>query len=311
VPSVIEPSLKLTYAITPPNQTTRPERRQALAAAQSACLADLPIDELLVYDLQDEAARNGAQRPFPFVPKVDALSYAFEDLHIGNLPRVVYRTVAEQDAGTLRLWLDRLRALGGRAVLVGAPSHSFRPSLTLTQAFGVCRSHAPSLAFGGVMIAERHRTTGTEDARVWAKMQHGCGFFVSQTVWSVEATKHLLRDLQTRSVLTGTPLPQLLLTLSPCGSEQTLLFQEWLGVTVPPKLRRELLLAQDMLARSVELAVDIFAEVQAFARGQGIVVGCNVESVSSRAVEVEASIELVRRIKRLDADRSQAAAVAS
>lgn len=285
------------------------ERRQALAASQSARLSQLPIDALLVYDLQDEATRNGTPRPFPFVPKVDALSYAFDDLSVGQLPRVIYRTVAEQNDASLRLWLDRLQALGGLAVLVGAPSHDSCPALTLKQAFSLCRAHAPTLTFGAVMIAERHQTSGAEDVRICAKMQQGCQFFVSQTVWSTGATKQLLQDLSLRAEVAGAPLPPLLLTLSPCGSEQTLLFQEWLGVSVPRALKRELLLAKDMLSRSIELAVETFAEVSDFASEQGITVGCNVESVCSRAVEIEASMELVRRIDRLQCRSEQAAPV--
>jgi hypothetical protein len=55
---------RLTYAIAPPNRTTAPERRREIAAEQSARISALPIDALLVYDVQDEAARNASQRPF-------------------------------------------------------------------------------------------------------------------------------------------------------------------------------------------------------------------------------------------------------
>lgn len=291
--------LRLTYAITPPNRATSLERRQTLAAAQSARLSELPIDALLVYDLQDEAVRNHAPRPFPFVPKVDALSYAFDDLSVGKLPRVIYRTLADQDEDSFRLWLDRLQAKGGLSVLVGSPSHDYCPAFTLKRAFALCRAHAPGLSFGGVVIAERHQVSGSEDVRIQEKMQQGCRFFVSQTVWSARATMRLLTDLCMRAEVTGAPVPTLLMTLSPCGSEQTLLFQEWLGVSVPRAVKRELLLAKDMLNRSIELAVDTFAEVKDFASELGITLGCNVESVSSRAVEIDASIELVRRIDRL------------
>ena len=287
---------RLTYAVTPPNQTTPELRRRALAAAQSARVSSLPVDALLVYDVQDEAARNGALRPFSFVPKVDPLSYAFDELDIGALPRVVYRAVSGQGEPSLCHWLDRLQAHGGRAVLVGAPSRHFAATLSLPRAFSLCRSHAPGLAFGGVVIPERHQSSGAEDARVWAKVQQGCGFFVSQTVWSVSATKRLLLDLRVRAELEGGQAPHLLLTFSPCGSQQTLEFIEWLGVTLPDTVKRELLSAKDMLERSVELASEAFAEVRAFAAEQGLSVGCNVESVSSRAAEVEASVELVRRI---------------
>ncbi|HKO48218.1 MAG TPA: hypothetical protein VJV79_10870 [Polyangiaceae bacterium] len=290
---------RLTYAITPPSQTTSADRRRAIAAAQSARVLSLPLDALLVYDVQDEAARNCDPRPFSFAPKVDPLGYAFNELQIGNLPRVVYRAVAEQGEPSLRRWLDDLQTRGGLAVLVGAPSSRAVSSLTLPQAFSLCRSHTPGLAFGGVVIPERHQTSGAEDARVWVKHQQGCSFFVSQTVWSVSATKRLLTDLRLRAELEGGRAPHLLLTFSPCGSPQTLEFLAWLGVALPDTLRQELLGAKDMLARSIELATEAFAEVSAFAQEQGLAVGCNVESVSTRSAEVEAAVELVHRIAQL------------
>lgn len=288
--------LELTYAITPPNQTTSPERRKAIAEKQSARIATLPIDALLVYDLQDETSRNSAVRPFSFIPKVDALTFAFEDLRVGSLPRVVYRAVADQQAETLNAWLGRLNAHAGRAVFVGAPSRQSGTALTLPQAYSLCRTRVPALAYGGVLIAERHQKRGDEDLRMWAKVQQGCSFFISQTVWSVAATNALLQDLRIRAELADAPLPTILLTLSPCGSEQTLLFQEWLGVNVPAHIKQDLAGAKDMLERSVELAVEAFDEVQAFAAEQGIKVGCNVESVSTRAAEVDAAVELTGRI---------------
>jgi hypothetical protein len=296
-PSV--PQLQLTYAITPPNQSTSIERRKAIAALQSERIAALPIDALLVYDLQDESSRNGAPRPFPYLPKVDALSYAYDELRLGIVPRVVYRAIANEDEAQLQGWLSRLQALGGHPVLVGAPSRTSLGGLSLSRAMAHCSQHLPFLAFGGVLIAERHQSTGAEDVRVWSKMQSGCRFFVSQTVWSAHATNELLRALRLSAERFGRQLPQVVVTLSPCGSEQTLLLQEWLGVNVPTEVRQQLLSAKDMLARSVELAVQVFAEIRAFASEQGVPLGCNVESVSSRADEVAASLELTQRIAQI------------
>lgn len=287
---------RLTYAIAPPNRTTPPERRREIAAEQSARIAALPIDALLVYDVQDEAARTAAARPFPFVPKVDPLTYAFESLQVGSLPRIVYRAVAGQDEASLRSWLTSLRARGGRPVLVGAPADNAAASLTLPQAFDLCREHTPELPFGGVLIAERHQTVGAEDARVLAKMRQGCRFFVSQTVWCTTTTKRFLGDLRLSAEQKGEATPPILFTVSPCGSPQTLDFLEWLGVLVPEATKRELLASKDMLARSVELAADAFAEIRGFAEQQGLTVGCNVESLTARPSEVDASIELLHRV---------------
>jgi hypothetical protein len=290
---------RLTYAITPPNLATPLERRRALARAQSERIASLPIDALLVYDVQDEASRNGTPRPFAFLPKVDPLTYALDELTVGPLPCVVYRAVVEQSEQSLCRWVDRLKARGGHAVLVGAPSQSTPASLTLPQALSLCQSHASELPLGGVIIAERHRVSGAEDARAFRKVQQGCRFFVSQTVWSVSATRRLFRDLRRRADSERAAAPPILLTFSPCGSAQTLDFLEWLGVDVPQAIRRDLLSARDMFSRSIELAAEAYAELRAFAAEQGLTVGCNVESVSSRAAEVDASIELLGRVHQL------------
>ncbi|HTQ07592.1 MAG TPA: hypothetical protein VMI54_27235, partial [Polyangiaceae bacterium] len=287
---------RLTYAIAPPSRAAPLERRRAIARIQSARIASLPIDALLVYDVQDEAGRNGRPRPFAFSPKIDPLTYAFDELETGSLPRVVYRAVAGQSEQAFRRWLDRLEERGGLAVLVGAPSRTTTSRFTLPQAYALSRKHAPALRLGGVIIPERHERSGTEDVRVWEKMEQGCGFFVSQTVWSVSSTQRLLRDLRLRADTARGRVPPLLFTFSPCGSRQTLEFLEWLGVDVPSPVRCDLLSAKDMLARSVELAADAYAEISAFAAGLGLTIGCNVESVSTRTAEVEASLELLRRV---------------
>jgi hypothetical protein len=289
----------LTYALTPPNRTAPLERRRAIAAAQSARIRALPIDALIVYDVQDEQVRNRAPRPFPFAPKMDPLTYAYEELHVGDLPRIVYHSVSEESPGSLLNWLNVLTACGGKTVLVGAPSGNLRPQLTLPEALALCRAHVPQLDMGGVVIPERHLTTGTEDQRVWDKVQAGCQFFVSQTVWNVDAAKLVLRALKARADRLERPSPPILITLSPCGSLQTLAFLEWLGVNVPAKVRQQLNDAAHMLERSVALAEHVFEQLYAFGRENGLVIGCNVESVSSRAAEIDAAAELVHRIHAL------------
>lgn len=304
-------TLRLTYAVAPPNQTTSLARRREIAAEQSVRIAALPVDAVLVYDVQDEAARTLEQRPFAFVPKVDPLAYAFDELRLGSLPRIVYRAVAGQDADSLRGWADALHRRGGLGVLVGAPSRRSQPSLPLLEALALCGRHAPDLALGGVLIPERHQADGTEPARVWSKIDHGCRFFVSQTVWSVDTAKRLLHDLCEQAELERRTLPPVLLTFSPCGSPQTLSFIEWLGVAVPTAVKRELVGAPDMLARSVELAAAAFAELASYGRMLGLHVGCNVESVTARAAEQEASTELLRRVHRLNSERDGAARLRS
>jgi 5,10-methylenetetrahydrofolate reductase len=181
---------------------------------------------------------------------------------------------------------------------VGAPSRGSAAGLPLTDAYALARQRAPNLLLGGIAIAERHARKLDEHERILAKTERGCRFFVTQAVYDVTSTKSLLSDyaLAVREK-NGVPLP-IILTFSPCGSLKTLSFMKWLGVAFPRWLENELQFAQDPLAKSLELCERIFIEVWDFARDKGIPLGINVESVSIRKTEIEASVELLQRLRR-------------
>ena len=128
-------ALRLTYGITPPKLTTPEPRRRVIAAAQAARIAGLPIDALVVYDLQDESSRTDAERPFPFLRAIDPLDYAYQYLGSVAQPRIIYRSVSGSSEAELVDWLTRLHGLGGAAVLVGASSNTQAVSLHLGDAY--------------------------------------------------------------------------------------------------------------------------------------------------------------------------------
>src|SRR5690606_8365216 len=120
----------------------------------------------------------------------------------------------------------------------------------LPDAYQARLEEASRVPLGGVLIAERHESRGGEDERVLRKLEHGCSFFITQAVYSVTASKNVLSSLHYRCLEEQRPVPPILLTLSPCGSLQTLEFMNWLGVSVPLWLRNELMHAQDILEKS-------------------------------------------------------------
>jgi hypothetical protein len=69
-------------------------------------------------------------------------------------------------------------------------------------------------------------------------------------------------------------------------------FMKWLGISFPRWLENDLRFAPDILRKSVDLALQIFGDVRAFAKEKKIPLGINVESVSIRKEEIEASGEL-------------------
>jgi hypothetical protein len=278
------------YGMSPPRATTPEADLAAIVARQRARLATLALDGVIVYDIQDEAERTAVPRPFPFLPTLPPDRYAEE--HLAGLSTVVYRSVGRDDPASFARWLTRDD--GGRlAVLVGAPSRHARPGLALADAYTLARQHAPRLVLGGIAIAERHAQRLDEHQRMLSKAAAGCRFFVTQAVYDVTSTKSLLSDY---ALATPQPAP-VILTFSPCGSEKTLSFMKWLGIAVPRWLDNELRHAADPLATSLALCERIFAEVWEYARDKGIPLGVNVESVSIRKAEIEASLELFRRLQ--------------
>ena len=286
------------YGFAPPKQATPSERLEAIVAQQLVRLGSLPVDGLIVYDIQDEAERVSVPRPFPFLPTLPPEVYAHD--HLGSLavPKIVYRCVNRDTRDEFVRWLESENTRLRISVFVGAPSRHSQVGLRLTDAYALARPHSSNLLLGGIAIAERHARTLDEHERILAKTAKGCRFFVTQAVYDVTSTKSLLSDYALAVDKTGgMPLP-IILTFSPCGSEKTLSFMKWLGIAFPRWLENDLQSARDPLPKSLELCEQIFVEVLDYAEDKGIPLGVNVESVSIRKEEIEASVELLHLLRR-------------
>jgi hypothetical protein len=288
------------YGLAPPKQTTPLDQLERIVAQQLTRLKSLPIDGLIVYDIQDEAERISTPRPFPFLPTLEPDVYAYEHLGPLAVPKIVYHCVTRDTPESFIQWLQTANAstVPQTSVLVGAPSQRSEGGLSLANAYVLAREHAPRLLVGGIAIAERHARSFDEHERILAKTAMGCRFFVTQAVYDVTSTKSLLSDYALAVRDKGAvPLP-IILTFSPCGSLNTLSFMKWLGVAVPRWLENELRTARDPLATSLNLCDHIFAEIWDYAHDKGIPLGINIESVSIRKAEIEASVELLQLLRQ-------------
>jgi hypothetical protein len=286
------------YGIAPPKLATEPERLSEIAAQQLARVRELAPHGLVVYDIQDEPGRAGEPRPFPFLPTVDPDAYAYGPLAALALPKIVYRCVSARPREALSSWLDALRAGTERraSVFVGAPrGRSHSPGPPLSEAYALA-SGVPNLTMGGIAIAERHAVKQDEHQRMLAKQDAGCRFFITQAVYDAASTRSLLSDYALSLRASGRSPAPVVLTFSPCGSVRTLEFMKWLGIAFPRWLENELRHSSDTLERSVDLCERVFADVHDYAREKQLPLGINVESVSIRKAEVDASVELYRRL---------------
>ena len=77
------------YGLAPPKRASSPGQLEVIAAQQLARLQPLSIDGLIVYDIQDEAARTLEPRPFPFLPTLDPDAYAYEHLAALTVQKII------------------------------------------------------------------------------------------------------------------------------------------------------------------------------------------------------------------------------
>jgi hypothetical protein len=289
----------LLYAVTPPRLATTSERADEIAGATLARLASVGVDGLLVYDVDVESDRSPDPRPFPFMPMMDPAAFYERHLTEWTGPVIIYRAVGKYTEADLRGWLAAADPDQVLTVLVGAASRRQAVRTRLDDAYKLHAGLARRPILGGVAIAERHAATADEQQRMLRKQRHGCEFFVSQVCYDLDHTRNLLSDYSYTCKDQGVDPRPTVLTLAPCGSTSTLDFMTWLGIDVPPWLRREIARSEDPLTQSYDECLTNARALIAFCRRLGLPFGINVESLTNRKVEIEASVDLARDIRDL------------
>lgn len=289
----------LLFGITPPKKSTPAEKVAELTAKTIERVSALPVDALILYDIQDEQSRNSETRPFPFIETIDPFYYADTYLNKISVPKIIYRASGKYSPGDFSSWIQNVDIEKYASVFVGSPSQISARAMSLADAYKIRSEKRPDLLTGAVLIPERHSKKNDEHLRMMQKIENGCGFFVTQCVYDLESSRNLLSDYYYESLKRGKPLLPIVFTLTVCGSRQTLDFMRWLGIDVPRWLENDLMHSGDILAESLSACRRIARELCVFCAERGIPYGINIESVSIRRQEIEASLELVKDVKNI------------
>ncbi len=287
-------SAVLLYGTTPPRAGSAAEAVEDAASKLAGRLAPLPIDGVVVYDVQDEPGRSEAPRPFAFAGTVDPRSYSSLLAARTGKPAITYKCVGDLDETGWQTWLDdAARAHGvGFLSIVGRPTSGVKYPLALSKAIRLAAAHPAGFTLGGVVIAERHTAERSESARLLAKGIEGCGYFISQTVYHADASIRLLADYARDCRGAGVKPRRVVLSFSPVGREKTMAFLNWLGVRIPPDTARAILGAAIPLAKSIEICRDNLRRILEQPYAKEIPLGVSVESVSINRDEIDASVDL-------------------
>jgi len=293
----------ITYGITPPKSETAPEKVAEIASKTVARLISLDIDALIVYDVQDESARTSEERPFPFLRAHDPFEFARQYLGELNVPKIIYRPAGKFAKEELAGWLDGLQSHHFYPVFVGVPAPDYPVKTSLPEAYRLWKKNERTSVIGAVTIPERHEVLKDEHTRILDKMSCGVSYFISQCVFNVDYAKKIVEDLCQACGEQQVSPPTIIFTLTACGSLKTLHFMEWLGIHIPDDLKEELKQAENMLEKSVNVCLDIAAELTSFCSERCIPFGFNIESVAIRKDEIEASIDMVQEIGKMLAEK--------
>ncbi len=289
----------LLFGITPPKAAADPASLDRITRTTLARLRVVDPDGLALYDIAEEQDRTSHDRPFPFLPTLDPADYLAHHLRDWAKATVVYRAVGKYTEAELSAWMAAQSTDHVVSVLVGASSSRNVGATSLKRAYALRQEVRPDLLAGAVVIPERHTRRGDEHERMLDKQAAGVSFFISQILYDVNAAKNLVADYcdacEVRAVV---PKP-IVFTHSVCGSPKTLDFLAWLGVEVPHWMQRDLRRAQSTLDASREQALAIAFDMVSYCRRLGVPVGLNVESVSSRRVEIEAAVQLAADLRSL------------
>lgn len=284
---------------TPPRETTSNEQMREIAEKLLARLTTLEYDGLIVYDIQDESARIDKPRPFPFKKTRDPRDYSRLIASLSERETITYKSVAQRDRADFEQWLEEAWSDFGlrNLVLVGSPSSEGEVRLSLQEAYAAIGEVEHPFHLGGVTIAERHAAKGNEHERILAKQTRGVEFFVSQAVYNPQATIDLLASYARSCRERGIEPRRILLTFTPCGSAKTLEFMQWLGISIPPATRWRILDAENPLAESIRICQNSLDQILEACLPLGLPLGLNIESLTNRKEEIDASIQLYRLLK--------------
>ena len=284
---------------TPPRIGTDKAQLETIAQKLLDRLHEIEYDGVIIYDIQDESSRTDKPRPFPFKKTVDPREYSHLLRSLSHLDVITYKSVAQRGEAEFKQWLDETKNDYDlkNLVLVGSPSSAGDIKLSLPNAYKVLAEQADDFFLGGVTIAERHASKRNEHERLLKKTAQGCQFFISQAVYNAQATIDLITSYARSCKAQGAEPQRIILTFTPCGSEKTLEFMQWLGISVPEATKWRMLDSQNPLSESVRICRENLDSILKSCAHLDVPLGLNIESLTNRKEEIDASINLYRLLK--------------
>jgi hypothetical protein len=288
----------LLYGITPPKDKTEKDKLLVIAEKRTNRINQLNCDALIVYDIQDESNRTDEIRPFEYFPTLEPLDYMGRYHGNINCQKIIYHVVGKYTPSELQHRLTECYKKNYLSVFVGAASKSQHTHIKLDDAYKIWNTLPNKKGIGGVVIPERHNSKQDEHSRIIDKQNKGCSFFISQCVCNIEMVKNFISDYCFAVEDQGLPKKYFVFTLTICGTVETLKLMNWLGIDIPKWLKNDLIRSKNIIDESIIQNIRIAKELNEYCNEKKISCGFNVESVSPKKDEVDATVILFNELRK-------------
>jgi hypothetical protein len=96
----------------------------------------------------------------------------------------------------------------------------------------------------------------------------------------------------------GLPKKYFVFTLTICGTVETLKLMNWLGIDIPKWLKNDLIRSKNIIDESIMQNIRIAKELNEYCNEKNISCGFNVESISPKKAEVDATVILFNELRK-------------
>jgi hypothetical protein len=288
----------LFYGITPPKTRTEEDKLKIIAEKRTNRINELKSDALVIYDIQDESNRTDKVRPFKYFPTLDPLQYT-DNYHCQvDCQKIIYHVPGKYSADEFTRRLIDANANNHLSVFVGAASKNQQTRIKLSDAYEIWNKLPNRTLLGGVVIPERHNNKRDEHLRIIDKQNKGCSFFVSQCICNIEMIKNFISDYCCTAEDQGLAKKYFVFTLTICGTAETLDLMNWLGIDIPKWFKNDLIRSKDLIEESIKQNLQIAQELFHYCNSKNLCCGFNIESVSPKKAEVDATVILFNELKK-------------
>lgn len=283
-------------------------------------------DGLIVYDIQEEECKNGAERLFKFIKKEQADIFAnFISKKFPSNPVILYRAIPKNSTATaLDKWLDEsiTKRNATTVVWIGGGSRDGlidviktkeclddkveRTYCTIDRVKAVnyvknkVNEKYKEVIYGGVCLPERSNEAGL----MFDRTKNNYKFFITQIVYNYKMFEDLLNEYVQLCNTNNIKPARIIFNFALFASESTINFMECLGVIFEDDIKANLGILKDNteesnIKYSMDKSCEIYKNLIRLCKEKNIPFGFSADVVSGNKKENEYSVELYNRLKQI------------